>query len=166
MSHLCKIQDVVLKTIVSSDQIDMSWWIKAMLNKLCFERSILNEYFTTGSVRDSLLQSPNDQTTEALRLFRSELDVTVFQDFLGQSQKKFAEMKEDVKNEGTILSKAGAYAWITSVTHLLTDNRTRDGDHQKAFAKHHSKKCFGEIIQLLCTIRNFSNFGSQAGSTL
>lgn len=96
----------LLPKLLGLDKAEMSHCRTAVQNEVCPKLSIHNENLITGAVDDTLLQSPATQSAKALRLFCSELVVTVFQDIIGHSQNKFVEMEEDAQNEAIIVSVA------------------------------------------------------------
>lgn len=66
-------------------------------NELCFETSICDEGYITGAVNSPLSQIPEAQNIELLCLFRSELVLTMLQNFTQTFSERFAEMQEDAQ---------------------------------------------------------------------
>lgn len=72
---------------------------KSHAKRTSFKMSICNEDSITGAVANTLLQSSAAQTSEAFKLFLSELMVNGIGDFTGHSQNKLAKMQENVQKE-------------------------------------------------------------------
>lgn len=127
---------MLLQDIPGSGEKNASWWKAAVSNEFSLEPLIRNEKSITGAVKDPLLQSPASHSKEDLQILRSDLVLTVFQDFIGHSQNKFAEMQEHAQKEGTILSVAMVDGRIVTVTQLFTYSEICEGHRQKLCSNH------------------------------
>lgn len=77
--------------------------------------------------------------------------ITVFQDFIGHSESKFAEMQKDVQKKGTIHYVVRVDAKIVPVTQVFTYNEVW-GQCQNLYADHYSRNMLEAINKLLGTI--------------
>lgn len=79
--------------------------------------------------------------------------ILVFQNSIRHSQSQLAEMQEDARNGGTILSVANVVAWIETVTELISDNGVFGINCQKMYADSYDQNLLKTINPLLGPLR-------------